>query len=63
MPELDMLIECDGALFRAKNYNFPTELWSVNDQEWKPYTGKVPKPPAWGDVITDEQAEEFKQAF
>lgn len=54
MPELNMLIECDAALFRAKNYNFPKELWNVKDQEWTPYTGKVPKPPAWGDVINDE---------
>ena len=57
-----MLIE-NGALFRADNYHFPTEVWSVKDQVWKPYKGKVPKPVGWGDVISEADAEEFKKPF
>ena len=55
-----MLIE-NGALFRADNYYFPTEVWSVKDQTWKPYKGSVPKEPGWGDVISEADAEEYKK--
>ena len=58
-----MLIESGQALYRADNYHFPNELWSVKDQTWKPYTGKTPKEPAWGDVISEADAEELKKSF
>ena len=56
-----MLLECGQAVYRADHYNFPTELWSVKDQAWKPYTGKIPKQPAWADEISEADAEEFKR--
>lgn len=56
-----MLIESDQALFRAKHYNFPKEIWNVKAQKWEPYTGSVPKEPGWGDVVTDAEAEEWKR--
>lgn len=56
-----VLIENEGALFRGINNSFPDERWSVSDQEWLPYTGSVPKPAWWGDVITEAEAEEYKR--
>ena len=56
-----MLIESGQALYRADNYHFPKELWSVKDQTWKLYTGKTPKEPGWADVISEAEAEEFKR--
>ena len=56
-----MLLESEQALFKAENYNFPTEVWSVKDQVWKPYQGSVPKPEAWGDIISEADAEELKK--
>ena len=56
-----MLLEKDGALFRASHYNFPTELWSEKQQMWVPYTGKTPKPVAWADEVSEEEAEELKR--
>lgn len=56
-----MLLECDQALFRADSYYFPTEIWSVKDQSWKPYTGKTPKEPAWADEVSEAEAEELKK--
>ena len=55
-----MLIESGQALYRADNYHFPTELWSVKAQAWHPYKGSVPKEPGWGDVISEADAEEYK---
>lgn len=56
-----MLLESGQALYRADNYHFPQELWSVKDQMWKPYQGKVPKEDAWADLVDEEEAEELKQ--
>ena len=56
-----MLLESGQALFKAENYNFPTEVWSVKDQVWKPYKGKVPKGENWADEISEADAEEFKK--
>ena len=56
-----MLLECDQALYRAESYYFPEEIWSVKDQVWKPYKGKVPKPQAWADLVDDEEADELKK--
>jgi hypothetical protein len=53
------LIENDGALFRGPSLAWPEEVWSVKDQQWKPYTGSVPKPFAWGTEISAYDAEEF----
>ena len=58
-----LLIESDGALYRCDGYYFPEEIWSENDQVWKPYKGKVPKEPAWGDVISEEEVDAFKKAL
>ena len=38
-----------------------TEIWNVAVQEWRPYTGKVPKPEGWGDIVSDAEAEEWKK--
>ena len=56
-----LLIECDGALYRGNSYYFPVEIWSVKDQVWMPYKGKVPKGPAWADIISEAEAEELKR--
>lgn len=56
-----MLIESQQALYRGEHYLWPTELWNVSRQLWEPYKGKVPKEPAWGDVISAEKAEEIKE--
>ena len=39
-----MYIVSEQALFRAASWYWPTEIWNVAAQEWRPYTGKVPKP-------------------
>jgi len=56
-----MLIESDQALFRADHYNFPKEIWSVKTQKWEPYKGRVPKEIGWGDIVSDDEAEQFKR--
>ena len=56
-----LLIESDGALYRGNSYYFPMELWNVKTQEWETYHGRVPKKEAWGDIISEEDAEEFKR--
>ncbi len=58
-----MLIESDQALYKANRYEWPTELWNVKLQKWEPYRGSVPKESGWGDVVTPEEAEGFKQPF
>lgn len=61
METMRMLIESGQALFKADNYHFPREIWSVRDQSWKPYKGQVPKGPVWGDIISEADAEEYKK--
>jgi len=56
-----MYIESQQALFRAASYSWPTEIWNVAAQEWRPYTGQVPKPEGWGDIVSDAEAEEWKK--
>lgn len=56
-----MNIESQQALFRAASYYWPTEIWNVTAQEWRPYTGKVPKPEGWGDIVSDAEAEAWKK--
>ncbi len=56
-----MIVEKDAAIFRGTVYYWPTEIWSVKEQEWKPYKGDVPKEAGWGDIITLEQAKEFME--
>ena len=56
-----MLLECDQALYRADSYYFPKELWSVKEQMWVPYKGKVPKSEAWADEVSEEEAVELKK--
>lgn len=54
-----MLIESQQAIYRGPRFDWPTEVWSVKDQVWKPYKGSVPKEIGWGDVVTDAEASEF----
>lgn len=56
-----MYIESQQALFRGASYAWPTEVWDVVAQAWRPYTGKVPKPDGWGDIVSDAEAEEWKK--
>ena len=42
-----MLIESSQVIFRGESYFFPEEIWSVKDEIWKPYKGRVPKEPGW----------------
>lgn len=58
-----LLIEQDDALYRGPYHNFPTDIWDENKQKWVKYEGDVPKPGFWGNVITPEQAENFKVAL
>lgn len=58
-----MLIESDGAVFKADAYFWPKQVWSIRKQKWVPYKGEVPKPEGWGDIVTDEQAKEFMGPF
>jgi hypothetical protein len=62
MSEL-MLIENDQALYKGPFPNWPTELWNVRLKKWEPYKGSIPKDGTWGNVVTPEQAEGFKQPF
>ena len=55
------LIESGQTLFKAENYHFFREIWSVRDQSSKPYKGQVPKGPGWGDIISEADAEEYKK--
>lgn len=66
MPTLNveiklMLLESGQALYRADNYHFPEEIWSVKDQAWMPYAGKTPKEQGWADVVSEAEAEELKR--
>ena len=56
-----MYIVSDQALFRAASCYWPTEIWNVAAQEWRPYTGSVPKPEGWGDIVSDAEAEQWKK--
>ena len=56
-----MFIESQQALFRAKTYYWPEEIWNVAAQQWQPYTGKVPKPEGWGEILSERDAELWKQ--
>ena len=56
-----LLVESDGALYRGNSYYFPVEIWSVKKQHWETYTGRTPKGPAWGDIISEAEAEELKR--
>ena len=47
-----ILIENDGAIFRGTSVSFPREVWNLARQEWVAYTGAVPKPVQWGNVIS-----------
>lgn len=58
-----LLIENDQALYRGPFHNFVTEIWSVKQQKWVEYQGERLKPSNWGDVITEAEAEAFKQPF
>ena len=55
-----LLIESDGALFRGNSYYFPIEFWNVKTQEWETYRGRVPKGPAWGNIVSETEAEKLK---
>ena len=55
-----LLIECCGALFRGNSYYFPIEFWNVKTQEWETYRGRVPKGPAWGNIVSEAEAEKLK---
>jgi len=55
-----LLIESEGQIYKADTYYFPKERWSAIDQEWLPYKGEVPKPEAWGDIVTEAEAAEFQ---
>lgn len=58
-----LIIENDQAIFRGQSLNWPTEIWDIGLQAWKPYKGYVPKPGYWGSVISPEQAKEFMEPF
>lgn len=55
-----MLIESEQALYRGDGYYWPKEIWGRKEQVWKPYKGKVPKEPGWGDIVTEAEAEDYK---
>ena len=56
-----MLIENDQALYRGPYHYWPTEIWNVQSQRWEPYKGYVPKDGTWGNVITADEAEAYKE--
>jgi hypothetical protein len=58
-----MLLEKDGVVFKAEAYYWPTRVWSVGEQKWKPYTLQVPKPQEWADEISAYRAKEFMAPF
>lgn len=49
-----IFIENEGALFRGPARAWPKEVWTGS--QFAPYTGTVPKPIEWGNVITDAEA-------
>ena len=64
-----LLIESDGVLFRGNSYYFPIEsnsyyfrieFWNVKTLEWETYRGRVPKGPAWGNIVSEAEAEKLK---
>lgn len=52
-------IEHEGALFRGASRSHPQEVWSHQDQKWRPYTFDAPwKPIEWGTEISEEEFEQ-----
>lgn len=56
-----MFIESQQALYEGASYYWPERIWNVAAQKWQPYKGKVPKPQAWGDIVSEAEAEEWKR--
>jgi hypothetical protein len=54
-------IENEGALFRGASQAWPSEIYQASrgGGTWQPYTGRVPKPIEWGDIITQAAAEKM----
>jgi hypothetical protein len=52
-------IENEGALFRGGSRANPAEVYDFKAKEWSAYTGKVPKPIEWGDIISADEAEQM----
>lgn len=50
-------IENEGALFRGPIRSMPEEVWSPKRKDWVPYTGQVPKPIEWGNLIDEAEAQ------
>lgn len=59
--ELMLIIENDQAICRGEVWNWPTEIWNCAKQEWQPYSGYVPKPLHWGNVITLDEAKGYME--
>ena len=51
-------VENEGALFRIKGPSnaFPDEVWNPREKKFVPYEGDVPKPPGWGEDVSEEEA-------
>jgi hypothetical protein len=54
-----IFIEQEGALYRGSSRGLPREVWSHKTRTWQPYTGTVPKPIEWGNVIERSEAREM----
>jgi len=52
-------IENEGALFRGVSRGIPKEVWNPQERRFEPYDGKVPKPIEWGEVISEQEAQEI----
>ncbi len=52
-------IENEGALFRGPARAWPKEVWTGSGFE--PYSGSVPKPIEWGNVIDEAEATKLMQ--
>ncbi len=53
-------IENEGALFRSIGFmtEAPDEVYSPG-QGWEPYQGETPKPPGWGEQLSEQEAKEM----
>lgn len=50
-------IENEGLIFRGSSRAWPSEVWSAKEGQFVAYSGSVPKDVSWGEIISEEEAQ------
>ncbi len=52
-------IENEGQLYRGPSRANPLQVWSRKQKQFIPYSGDIPKPVDWGELIDADAANEI----